>query len=387
MACLRQGPERRLILVRDRIGHRSLYYRHDDRGLAFATDLAALVSASGAAPPLDRRTLVERMVAECSGHEATLWSGILRLPPAHILVLDTGRCGHWRYWCPDYTAELRYARDEDYVAHYRELVFDTVRRQSRTQAPLAIEVSGGLDSSAVFAVAVQLQREGRLQAPGLVGLTIDCSEDPAANEIGHVRELARHLGQPIEEILPALSSTALAGMSGCGASGVTTTRNLQPAVGVTCLAVSGRTCASVARRHCGGCSVMALYTACRQACWAGCAACAIVFASACGAVITGLARTPWPMNCLASQHSDLPESLRRRRDKGEFSFAFRPLLTGLADFFRGQGSVPLPRAWVDDAGLEQLYEACAADPRPRVEGLMALVCVDGSGIAGQSEYG
>lgn len=83
----------------------------------------------------------------------------------------------------------------------------------------------------------------------------------------------------------------------------------------------------------------------------------------------------------------LPESLRRRRDKGEFSFAFRPLLTGLADFFRGQGSVPLPRAWVDDAGLEQLYEACAADPRPRVEGLMALVCVDGSGIAGQSEYG
>lgn len=58
----------------------------------------------------------------------------------------------------------------------------------------------------------------------------------------------------------------------------------------------------------------------------------------------------------------LPESLRRRRDKGEFSFAFRPLLTGLADFFRGQGSVPLPRAWVDDAGLEQLYEACAADP-------------------------
>src|SRR5690606_17798763 len=64
------------------------------------------------------------------------------------------------------------------------------------------EVSGGLDSSAVFAVAVQLQREGRLQAPDLVGLTIDCSEDPAANEIGHVRELARYQGQPIEEIRP-----------------------------------------------------------------------------------------------------------------------------------------------------------------------------------------
>src|SRR5690606_39658394 len=51
------------------------------------------------------------------------------------------------------------------------------------------EVSGGLDSSAVFAVAVQLQREGRLQAPDLVGLSVDCSEDPAANEIGHVRDL------------------------------------------------------------------------------------------------------------------------------------------------------------------------------------------------------
>lgn len=202
-----QVREQRLFLARDRVGHKPLFYRHDGNTLAFASDIAALLALPGQGRSLNRGVLVERMAAEWHSSDETLWNGIKRLEPAHTLSYAGGHMSLSGYWSPDYAASLEYACDRDYVEHYAELLQDTVRRQSRCHLPLACEVSGGLDSSAVFAVARRLLAGKRLQARGLQGFTLDCSADADADEIAFVRMLATHQDFPIREIQPLFPET------------------------------------------------------------------------------------------------------------------------------------------------------------------------------------
>jgi asparagine synthase (glutamine-hydrolysing) len=107
------------------------------------------------------------------------------------------------YWEPDLWATPRYTNDEDFVEHYQELLTDSVRRLSRSQRSVAIEVSGGLDSSAVFCLAEHLRRADRLPAPGIHGYTLAFAEGSGANEVQFARAVGEYLGIPIEEIAPA----------------------------------------------------------------------------------------------------------------------------------------------------------------------------------------
>ena len=79
---------------------------------------------------------------------------------------------------------------------------------SRSNNPLACEVSGGLDSSAIFAVAETLRQQGGLLAPGLEGYTLDFSGDPGADEMDFCRAVGAHLGRSIHEVLPAFMPPA-----------------------------------------------------------------------------------------------------------------------------------------------------------------------------------
>jgi asparagine synthase (glutamine-hydrolysing) len=107
-----------------------------------------------------------------------------------------------QYWRPDFHSPLLYVRDEEYVEHYRELLTDTVRRMSRTHRVLACEVSGGLDSSALFAVAANLRRKQGLPAPGLSGFTLRFDSDSEANELDYARAVGAHVGVPVHEVDP-----------------------------------------------------------------------------------------------------------------------------------------------------------------------------------------
>ena len=72
-----------------------------------------------------------------------------------------------------------------------------------TIGPLACEVSGGLDSSALLSVAEHLRRDGKLLAPSLDAYTLAFTDDSAANELEYARAVGEHLGIPVHEIEPA----------------------------------------------------------------------------------------------------------------------------------------------------------------------------------------
>lgn len=190
------------LCARDRMGNKPLHYHWSGRTLAFATDLKPLLALPWVAATPNEGMLAEFLSDEWYSRDETLWGGILRLIAAHRMTVDRRGARPEEYWAPDLSAQLPYRSDAEYVEHYRELLFDCVRRAARSHKSVAIEVSGGLDSSAVLGVAEHLRRAGRLPAPALEGYTLAFSDFEEANEVEYARAVADHLDIRIHEVVP-----------------------------------------------------------------------------------------------------------------------------------------------------------------------------------------
>ena len=191
---------RRAFCARDPTGNKPFYYSRTGNTFTFASELRALMQVPWVKPSLDEGMVAEFLAGEWHSTTQTLWSGIHRLPAATAMSISRAGVRTAKYWAPDQHADLGYRTDAEFVDHYRALLFDIVRRMSRSHRPLAMEASGGLDSSAVLAIAEHLRREGRLLAPSLEAYTVTVEGDPGADEVRYARALSGHLGIPIREV-------------------------------------------------------------------------------------------------------------------------------------------------------------------------------------------
>jgi asparagine synthase (glutamine-hydrolysing) len=194
---------RQAFAARDRAGNKPFNYQWNGRTLAFASDLQAILPLPWVPRVLNTDMVAEYLAADWRSLSETLWQDVLRLPPAHCLTAGGSGLRLRRYWTPDVHAVLPCRNDAEYIEHHRGLFSDVVGRLSRSHRPLACEVSGGLDSSAIFAVAETLRRQGRLPAPALEGYTFDFRGDQAADELAFARAVGTHLGRTIHEVAPA----------------------------------------------------------------------------------------------------------------------------------------------------------------------------------------
>jgi asparagine synthase (glutamine-hydrolysing) len=194
---------RELFCARDRLGIKPFYYHWDGTRLAFASEPRALFALPWIRQETHEGVLAEFLAAEWHSREETLWRGVLRLPAAHRLSAGAGGPRPEPYWEPDLWAQP-FRREADYIDGYRELLEDCVRRACRSHRPAAVEVSGGLDSSAVFCLAEHLRRQGTLPAPGIEGYTMAfAQEDGDAYELDYARAAGAHLGLRVHEIPPS----------------------------------------------------------------------------------------------------------------------------------------------------------------------------------------
>lgn len=188
-----------LICARDHHGLRPLFYHWDGKALAVASELAAVLAVLDRQPAPNLGFLAEHMANEWYSLDETPWQGVLRVPQAHVLRLRNGTPVLEEYWQLPTEVTIRYRSDKEYVEHYREVLFDCVKRASRTSAPLACEVSGGLDSSAVFAVADALDKDGELPAPALFGMTMRGTPGTDADELGYALAVGQKVGREIAQ--------------------------------------------------------------------------------------------------------------------------------------------------------------------------------------------
>jgi asparagine synthase (glutamine-hydrolysing) len=194
---------REAFCARDRIGNKPFHYHWDGKRFVFASEPHPILALPWVREELNEGMVAEFLANEWYSRDETFWQGVLRLVAAHRMIVDACGPRSELYWEPDLWATLPCASDEEFVEHYRARVTDLVRRMSRCSQPLACEVSGGLDSSAIFALAEHLRRQQRLLAPALEGYTLAFTDDSEANELEYARAVGAYLGIKINEIAPS----------------------------------------------------------------------------------------------------------------------------------------------------------------------------------------
>jgi len=147
--------ERRLLVARDRIGKKPLFYALRGGTLSFASELRALLQDREIPrdldlPALDRYLAYGYVPAPMSAHRA-----VRKLPPAHMLIWQRGRCRIERYWQLDYARTPPSSDVEELKSALLEQIRAAVRRRLIADVPLGAFLSGGIDSSAVVAAMAQ----------------------------------------------------------------------------------------------------------------------------------------------------------------------------------------------------------------------------------------
>lgn len=197
-----------LLCARDHTGTRPFYYHHGKTFFAFASELPPLLALAEAELELNQDMVTQFLAQSWVSNEDTFWRNFKRLPPAHTLAVKQGNVQLRRYWQPDFQRVLHYAHRDQYREHYLELITDIVRRQTRSDYPVAFEVSGGLDSSALFSVASDLHQRGRLEAPDVAGYTLDFLGCGDADEVAYAEAVGQHCGREIVLVPPTYKPLA-----------------------------------------------------------------------------------------------------------------------------------------------------------------------------------
>ncbi|TRD11650.1 hypothetical protein FGU71_07075 [Erythrobacter insulae] len=180
-----------LFCARDHQGLRPLYYFDDGTIFAAGSSIAAVLAALPGTPQCDYEFLAEAMIAEVHSIERTGWKDVRRLKAAHCLSRPlSGKFREFRYYSLPERPITKFRSDADYIAHYRDVLSDAIRRTSRTHLPLAIEVSGGLDSSAVYCLAQSMIAQGGIEAPSIAAYSLRGEEGGASDEIQFARAVA-----------------------------------------------------------------------------------------------------------------------------------------------------------------------------------------------------
>jgi len=190
----------RLFAGRDHMGFVPLYYREEDGQLIIASDLRTLSALSKTRETPNPMFLAQIMTNRWYLREDTPWREFKRVVRAHVLSFDGDRLAHKRYWTPPTDISIRYKTDAEYAEHYREVLFDCVRRASRSDKPIGVAVSGGLDSSALFLAGHKIEEQGAWQAPGLSAYSLAASEDGNAFELPYARAVTAHVGRELNEV-------------------------------------------------------------------------------------------------------------------------------------------------------------------------------------------
>jgi asparagine synthase (glutamine-hydrolysing) len=204
------SARRKLLLARDRVGEKPLFYTVAEGTIRFASELKALLSSSETTRRVNKLALDLFLAEGYVPGGLCIFEGFSKLPPAHALEFDVnnGAWRSWRYWQvpslrdPGSPADSRGLLDE-----LERLLAQAVRRQLVADVPVGVLLSGGVDSSLVTAMAARA-------VSGVRTFTVRFPGSGRYDETEHARLIARHFGtshveleaQPTTvELLPVLA--------------------------------------------------------------------------------------------------------------------------------------------------------------------------------------
>ena len=190
------GRSDELMLARDRVGKKPLFYWIDGPRIWFASELKAILAVPGSPRELDPDAVNLYLTYQYVPHPGSIIRGIAKLPPAHRLTWRSGQVDVQRYW------ELEYAKvgtqypgtETELADELRHRLQEATNIRMTSERPLGAFLSGGLDSSAVVAAMA------RGSAQPVSTFSIGFQED-AYNELPYARQVAELYGTRHHELI------------------------------------------------------------------------------------------------------------------------------------------------------------------------------------------
>ncbi len=188
--------QQKLVLARDRIGQKPLFYAQDGGDLLFGSEMKAILALHRQERELDPLAMHDYLSLRFVSAPRTIFRHIQKLPPAHMLVFQDGQIRLRRYWHLSFREKLTLSESEILEA-LREQIKCTVESHLISDVPVGAFLSGGLDSSLIVAILA-----GHLtQKPQTFSIGVDESD---FDELPFARLLAEQYGiQHVEERVSA----------------------------------------------------------------------------------------------------------------------------------------------------------------------------------------
>jgi asparagine synthase (glutamine-hydrolysing) len=154
------GVRRCLFIARDRLGIKPLYYRYDGKTFLFGSEIKTILAYPGVKPEFNSATLAEYLAFGYIARAESMYAGIQKLLPGHILTIDEqGQLSTSSYWDLNVEVDDGSQPREHYVRRYREQLEGCVSSHLMSDVPLGVFLSGGLDSSAIAALTTKIRKE------------------------------------------------------------------------------------------------------------------------------------------------------------------------------------------------------------------------------------
>jgi asparagine synthase (glutamine-hydrolysing) len=188
---LYDSRRRTLVLARDRFGIKPLYYALNSSGtaLAFASEIRALRVGGFTGCSADIEGIAGFLLFGSTPSPQTTFKAVSCLPPAHYLLCTGGTWSLHRYWTADRTPQPASGEDTNELAHAIE---NSVALHLNSDVPIGFFLGGGVDSTALIAIARRVQQN-------ICTLTV-ALDDHALNEAADAGEAARHFASDHREI-------------------------------------------------------------------------------------------------------------------------------------------------------------------------------------------
>lgn len=187
--------KQRLVIGRDRVGEKPLYFRNEPGRFLFASELKALLQMPGVPRRINTAALQEYLALGYVPAPLTLLEGIDKLLPGHYLTIENGSVTDTEYWDVP-PARIEKLSENEWVERIREKLLETVKAQLISDVPLGAFLSGGIDSSTIVAAMARLT--GRPVKTYSIGYGGD---DSYYNELSYAKTVATAFATDHHEII------------------------------------------------------------------------------------------------------------------------------------------------------------------------------------------
>ena len=194
--CIWDPRRNKVILLRDRLGVKPLYYRFSDGQLSFGSELKCLMTEPNKNYSLNDQSFMEYLWFGNFYEDRTIFKDIHQLEPGNWLILENSNFSIESWWSVENYSNLDKFQGtfSDAVEVLNETIDDSVNRQLISDVPVGIFLSGGLDSSAIAASA------SNLSAKRLDSFSAGFDFDKGVNEIPKAKKVADILGLKHHEL-------------------------------------------------------------------------------------------------------------------------------------------------------------------------------------------